>query len=351
MTERTIVISYDCTAVIERDFVRRKLHELPQARRLALAVGSALLILTGCANVEEQMERWFVARKDETLIGWEAIAIDGKPMLATLGLRVAWVEAGIESSSAQADDSGFSYRTFTQAGTAVPISDDGYFLTAAHVVEGTENLTVRFLREQEGSFPEFECSPARVVWEMNSIAWKNVNPYSSEPVLGMDLSILHAEMSSLPQFTIADNAPRIGEPVIGAGWGVDPSRARDVGDGASLAAGKVLSVTSQEARGLAPAFVAVQHDIPFVSGDSGGPLIDRNGHLIGINFGGGFRLSFWQSVAIIVGRRPNVSEDYKHSAMALMPDPDWLWNIIENDRRRRTAASASRHTQHPCSQD
>ena len=164
-----------------------------------------------------------------------------------------------------------------------------------------------------------------------------------------DFAVIHAEVDSLPPFTpfrLAGKVPQHDEPVIIAGWSLENSG--DFRFGVRLAAGKIVSVQRLDALGSSPASMIVHHDAPLAGGDSGGPLLDRTGDLIGINSTFRITNSLWKKVAFSLGHRPSTLRDLGYIATATIPDPNWLWEVIDQDRLQRNAGSA---TSVPQSQD
>jgi S1-C subfamily serine protease len=140
-------------------------------------------------------------------------------------------------------------------GSAVPITPDGYFLTADHVVASVGgNRRVSVLLRRGGRLRAF---PARVVWRGS----------------GGDIALLHAAVAT-PDFyrwTPGNQWLPQGTPVMHAG----------IATGFSSSSGKLLTAVppdSPRSRGC-----RFKHDIPLQPGDSGGPVVDARGLLVGVN--------------------------------------------------------------------
>ena len=143
---------------------------------------------------------------------------------------------------------------FREVGSGVLISPDGKIATAAHVVHLMGDITVQFLGD--------EPIPARVI--------------ASEP--RADISLL--QIATVPRDAtvspLADSDPvRIGDPVfiIGAPYGLGHS----LSTGVISARWDANTVTRDF-----PLAEFLQTDAVINTGNSGGPMFDRNGHLIGI---------------------------------------------------------------------
>jgi S1-C subfamily serine protease len=141
-----------------------------------------------------------------------------------------------------------------EGGSAVPIAADGYFLTADHVLARAGGKRVSILLRREGRIQAF---PARIVWRIR----------------GGDLALLHAavETKEYYRWTPGDRWLPRGTPVMHAG----------IATGFASSSGKLLTALAPDASlGGTQRF---KHDIPLEPGDSGGPVVDANGRLVGIN--------------------------------------------------------------------
>jgi 2-alkenal reductase len=152
-------------------------------------------------------------------------------------------------------------------GSGFVVSDDGYVLTSSHVVTSAGANEPRNVQAAEQVFVEFRDGDrvaARVVgWDLfDDVALLKVDPnrHALAPLpLGDSSSVL------------------VGEPVaaIGSPFGAENS----------LATG-VVSATGRTIPALTSSFSlvdAIQIDAPINRGNSGGPLFDARGRVIGIN--------------------------------------------------------------------
>jgi S1-C subfamily serine protease len=148
-------------------------------------------------------------------------------------------------------------RVAFSAGAAVAITDDGYFLTAAHVVEGPNSHLVYITSDEEHTY--FDAKTCRVV--------------HSDPET--DIAIVKVEMATPRYLRIRETSLTPGEVIFGGnGWLKQSS------------AGEYIKVYIHGEEVIQPDAITdgtyIRTSIPGIDGDSGSPLIDRNGELCGI---------------------------------------------------------------------
>lgn len=139
------------------------------------------------------------------------------------------------------------------AGSGVVITPDGYLLTNQHVVNGAARVRIEFL---EGRAVE-----AELVGEDAAT----------------DLAVVRAQASGLPSATVVAGEPlRVGQLAIAVG--------NPFGFQSTVTAG-VVSALGRALRSRHGRLIEgiVQHTAPLNPGNSGGPLVDAAGRVVGIN--------------------------------------------------------------------
>jgi S1-C subfamily serine protease len=163
-------------------------------------------------------------------------------------------------------------------GSAAPISDDGYFLTADHVLIDVADKHIFVIYANGGKITTIK---ARVVWR------------SAKD----DLALLHIPMKTPYYYRWSSPTRRIpqGLPVIHGGMATGTKSSTGV-----LRTG--LAAESWMSRGR-----FFKMDIPLEPGDSGGPVIDAYGNLIGINSAVEYLIPLETAIFIdSEGVRPNI---------------------------------------------
>ncbi len=141
-------------------------------------------------------------------------------------------------------------------GSGVILSPDGYIITNNHVVEGSRKIEVR-LAAPHGTV-QASVAVARLVGADRQ----------------SDLAVIKIDKASLPTLSLGDSKDvHTGELVMAFG--------NPLGLEGSVSMG-VVSSTARQIKENDP-IGYVQTDAPINPGNSGGPLVDTDGHVVGIN--------------------------------------------------------------------
>jgi serine protease Do len=171
-------------------------------------------------------------------------------------------------------------------GSGFIIDSNGLILTNAHVVEGATSLTVALEDGRE--------LDARVV--------------ASDTEL--DLAVVKVAATGLPTVEIGSSADlQVGQLVVAIGSPLG-AFTDSVTSGILSATGRTITVTDAVSRQRKTIDNLLQTDAAINEGNSGGPLLDANGRVIGINTaeassanGIGFAIPIDEAAAIIAGVR------------------------------------------------
>ena len=147
-------------------------------------------------------------------------------------------------------------------GSGIILSDDGFIVTNAHVVQGARRIQVRISSVRAGRTPTFEP-------EVKLLDGKLVGMDRE-----MDVAVIKIERTGLPHLPFGNSdAVRQGELVMA------------FGTPRGLEGSVSMGIVSSTSRELHPDdFLAyIQTDAPINPGNSGGPLIDAQGRVVGIN--------------------------------------------------------------------
>jgi S1-C subfamily serine protease len=176
-------------------------------------------------------------------------------------------------------------------GSAAPISPDGYFLTASHVLATAAGRNVFVIY---GRNDDLQGAPARVVWQSAAA----------------DLALLKAPIATprYYQWTPGNQWIPQGTPIIHAG----------IATGFESPPGELAHAVPPDSRFRR--YQRFRHNVPLRPGDSGGAVLDARGRLIGINSAVEFLVPLETAFFIeSEGNRPNVAS---------------LHRLIENDRNQ-----------------
>jgi serine protease Do len=149
-------------------------------------------------------------------------------------------------------------------GSGVVVGPDGYIITNAHVIEGAQQIRVRLVSKEQETVP--------------GVLAQSYAPPQKARLAGVfkeaDLALLKIDATGLPALPFADYSQlHQGEVVFAFG---SPEGLQN-----SMSMGVVSSI----ARQLDPdsPFLYIQTDAPINPGDSGGPLINAAGEIVGLD--------------------------------------------------------------------
>ncbi len=262
--------------------------------------------LTSCVRVglDSVGTKVIHERKEESVVQWKDRRV-GKPGAGEyLSERTAILIGGDTRIDFEFHATSFTMRAASRGGdfsigSAAAVAADGYYLTAAHCLN---DKGLRLISYTGGGL--IYTQDVRTVW-------------SGEDV-GLDLALIHIPAKSLAFFSLADaHAIQPGAEVLAGGVG---------GLKYSQSAGSILSVRERE-DGTGRRWKAVVHSAPLIKGDSGGPVMNEGGRLVGItSTGGAFGLGL-----------PGIRWVHAYRAGAIWVDPGWVRGLISADRRSQRA--------------
>jgi serine protease Do len=143
------------------------------------------------------------------------------------------------------------------AGSGFIVSKDGYILTNDHVVDGSDQVTVRLLDRREFK--------AKVIGTDEST----------------DLAVVKIDATGLTPAPLGDSdAARVGEWVLAVGNPLGENLTFTVTSGIISAKGRTLALPNVSDRSIQD---FIQTDAAINPGNSGGPLVSANGRVLGVN--------------------------------------------------------------------
>ncbi len=176
--------------------------------------------------------------------------IDVESVVAKMRKSVVRIQAEI------VQDNGLFQQTGSAVGTGVTVSSDGYVVTNAHVVNNASSVTVTMDGEQQPR-------EARIV--------------AADP--SRDLAVLKiVQAHGLAAATFAPTSSvKVGQDAVAIGQALALAGEPTVTRGIVSALDRSVDEENGTLTGL------IQTDAAISSGNSGGPLVDASGHVIGLN--------------------------------------------------------------------
>jgi serine protease Do len=160
------------------------------------------------------------------------------------------------------------------AGSGFIVSRDGYILTNDHVVDGSDQVTVRLLDRREFK--------AKVI--------------GTDP--NTDLAVLKIDADNLTPAPLGNSeASRVGEWVLAVGNPLGDNLTFTVTSGIISAKGRSLALPNSSDRSIQD---FIQTDAAINPGNSGGPLVSVEGRVIGVNSAIASRTGFYSGYGFAI---------------------------------------------------
>ncbi len=172
-------------------------------------------------------------------------------------------------------------------GSCAPVSADGYFLTAAHVLAHKDSYVLYATSNQRRTYIDY--APIRVVYRNDAA----------------DFAIVKADIATPRYLRFRSEALKPADTLFAGGWMHE------------RAGGEFIQYLPLENEGSGD-FQKVVTSLPMIKGDSGSPLIDRQGRLCGV-------LSTMR-LGVIIKMKPK--------STAVHMDPSEVERRIRQDRSR-----------------
>jgi S1-C subfamily serine protease len=272
--------------------------EASRRRVLAACAGALSAGVAGC-NVEQSRDRRTGERTeppggaDERDLDREGLPDERTPGPVAESVADRFVDAYDDTIGSVAQLQVFGSRGRGQ-GTGW-VYDDEFVVTNQHVVGSASDVYARF--------PEGGWTEASVV---------GTDVYSDLAVL-----LVEEQPASATPLALADSDPAVGREVVAIGnpFGLSGSVTAGIVSGVdrTLPAPNDFSIPD-----------AIQTDAPVNPGNSGGPLVDLDGTVVGVvNSGGGDNVGFAVSAALTRRVVPSLVDDgsYEHSYMGIRLRP------------------------------
>ncbi len=194
------------------------------------------------------------------LLGWGVLATgqeDLSPAAADLSSRVGAVYREASQRTVHVRGRMADEGDATTSGTGAILTESGIIVTCAHVIEGATDL--------EALFANGRRYRATLL---------GVHPRA-------DVALLSIQARKLEAFPVRAEGPRPGDWVLALGYpggaGIDLSPAPAIGRVQQTGYNLPETVTGRVYNSM------IATDVPMFQGNSGGPLIDLSGNLVGIN--------------------------------------------------------------------
>lgn len=238
-----IVVAFAAGATLDRTFVN-----VTDSDDSAPVGAEPNAVQVAVESASERADR-AQAAADEFLVGTE------RPAAVGTGIDVAAVADRVGPSTVTVLSAVDGFGGIGSTGTGIIVSDDGEIVTNAHVVEFAASISVLLAGETEPTPAELLAVDT-----------------------GNDLALLRVDVEGLQPATFAaPGSTRLGDEVVAIGYALSLDGAPSVTRGIVSALNRTIITASGALDGL------VQTDAAISSGNSGGPLVNANGEVVGIN--------------------------------------------------------------------
>ncbi|HEX5227492.1 MAG TPA: trypsin-like peptidase domain-containing protein [Bryobacteraceae bacterium] len=239
-------------------------------RKLALSLSILLTALTGFSEAQTPTATQSPAQDKQAeppapvSLGELSISLEGLVNRVRPSVVQIFSTGYVTSDESETSNTAALLSTQRSTGSGIILSEDGFIVTNAHVVQGARRIQVRLTttRQRSGRPPVLE--PEIKLLEAKLVGLDRE----------VDVAVIKIERKGLPHLQLgnSDNV-RQGELVMAFG------NPRGLEGSASMG---IVSSTDRE---LHPDdFLAyIQTDAPINPGNSGGPLVDAQGRVVGIN--------------------------------------------------------------------
>jgi serine protease Do len=281
-----------------------RLHrpKLPEDRRFRL--GSILAFFIILALLSGAVGGWFETRNNST--GFIASSLSGQEKIVTsqgqltneiakaVGPSVVSVNVDITATSSAGSDDGFGLYGFSQpeeeqaAGTGIILSSNGIIITNRHVVPvGTTNVSVTLSNGTElknvsviGRTPQTDSLDIAFL-KINNLDGQKLVPASignsSDVEVGDSVVAIGNALGQFQNTVTSGIISGYGRSVTASAEGEGSDDAEGSGSGSGSGSSTTSSSSSENLEDL------FQTDAAINEGNSGGPLVNMNGQVIGIN--------------------------------------------------------------------
>lgn len=238
-----LVVAFAAGATLDRTF-----SDSTASEGAVIAGAEPTAVQVAVESASERADRADAAA-EEFLVGTE------RPDTPGVGIDVAAVAERVGPSTVTVLSYLDGFGGVGSTGTGIIVSNDGEIVTNAHVVEFAASISVLLAGETEPTPAELLAIDG-----------------------GNDLALLRVDVEGLQPATFAaPGSTRLGDEVVAIGYALSLDGAPSVTRGIVSALNRTIITASGALDGL------VQTDAAISSGNSGGPLVNANGEVVGIN--------------------------------------------------------------------